>query len=169
MEGQVTNIAGLVIPSTDPLFLGIVGLHVLFGLGCVIFGLAAMLAKKGRGTHSTLGTIYFWCMGGAFVTMATLSVIRWREDYYLFALGALAFGLVSVGRLAVRQNLGLRTHTTLMGSSYIVLLTAFYVDNGKNLPLWRDLPSVVYWFLPTIVGAPLIGWALARQPLLRRG
>ena len=28
-----------------------------------------------------------------------------------------------------------------MGASYILLLTAFYVDNGKNLPLWRELPE----------------------------
>ena len=26
-----------------------------------------------------------------------------------------------------------------MGLSYILLLTAFYVDNGKSLPLWKDL------------------------------
>jgi hypothetical protein len=36
---------------------------------------------------------------------------------------------------------GLSVHVTAMGVSYIVLLTAFYVDNGPHLPLWRSLPA----------------------------
>ena len=52
-----------------------------------------------------------------------------------------------------------------MGTSYISLLTAFYVDNGKNLPLWRDLSPISFWFLPAAVGLlPLILRALLRSP-----
>ncbi len=41
-----------------------------------------------------------------------------------------------------------------MGGSYVVMLTAFYVDNGKSLPLWQDLPATLtYWLLPSAVGA----------------
>jgi hypothetical protein len=29
-----------------------------------------------------------------------------------------------------------------MGASYILLLTAFYVDNGKNLPLRGSYPKL---------------------------
>jgi hypothetical protein len=54
-----------------------------------------------------------------------------------------------------------------MGVSYIVLLPAFYVDNGKSLPLWRDLPTIAYWLLPGAVGAPLLLNALFRHPLVR--
>ena len=50
-----------------------------------------------------------------------------------------------------------------MGISYIAMLTAFYVDNGKNLPIWRDLPPVAYWLLPSAVGLPLIIWALGHD------
>jgi hypothetical protein len=49
-----------------------------------------------------------------------------------------------------------------MGVSYIAMLTAFYVDNGKSLPIWRDLPPITYWLLPSAVGVPLIVWALSR-------
>lgn len=52
-----------------------------------------------------------------------------------------------------------------MGISYVVLLTAFYVDNGKNLPLWRDLPSIVFWLLPAAIGVPFVVRALWRHPL----
>jgi hypothetical protein len=58
-------------------------------------------------------------------------------------------------------------HLTGMGASYILMLTAFYVDNGKNLPLWRELPQIAFWFLPSAVGLPLILYALLRHPLVR--
>ena len=53
-----------------------------------------------------------------------------------------------------------------MGASYILTLTAFYVDNGKNLPLWRELPQIAFWFLQSAIGVPLILHALLRHPLV---
>jgi hypothetical protein len=41
-----------------------------------------------------------------------------------------------------------------MSASYVLLLTAFYVDNGKHLPVWRSLPHLAYWLLPSAVGLP---------------
>jgi len=29
---------------------------------------------------------------------------------------------------------------TGMSLSYVLMLIAFYVDNGKQLPIWKDLP-----------------------------
>jgi hypothetical protein len=49
------------------------------------------------------------------------------------------------------------------------MLTAFYVDNGKNFPLWRELPQWVFWVLPGAIGMPIIVRALLRHPLMRRG
>ena len=54
-----------------------------------------------------------------------------------------------------------------MGLSYILLLTAFYVDNGPHLPLWRHLPPLAFWVLPGLVGLPILFWALVRHPLVR--
>lgn len=39
--------------------------------------------------------------------------------------------------------------------SYICLVTPFYVDNGKNLPLWKELPPIAFWLLPAAIGIPL--------------
>ena len=167
MDTSSTVVLGIVIPSANPVFLSVIGAHVFLGLGCVVSGFAAMLATKGRGYHSTFGTTYYWFMTGVFLTMTTLALMRWSEDYVLFILGAMAFVLVTLGRFARSFGLSLRVHATSMASSYIVLLTAFYVDNGKNLPLWRDLPVAVYWLLPAAVGAPGLMWVLTRHPLLR--
>ncbi len=159
---------GIPIPSTDPVFLVIVGIHVLFGLAAVIAGAVAMLSNKGRGRHSRFGTVYFWCLFGVFATMSALSFIRWVADYHLFISGALSFAAANFGRTAARRRLRQwrRLHLTGMGTSYILMLTAFYVDNGPNLPLWRELPDLAFWILPGAFGAPLILYSLNRHPVV---
>ena len=164
-----TVVLGIPIPSVDPVFLAVVGVHVLFGLAAVIAGAVAMLSRKGRGRHSNFGTIYFWCLFGVFVTMSALSFMRWAENYHLFVLGAVSFAAAYLGRSAARRHWWQwpRLHLTGMGASYIVLLTAFYVDNGKNLPLWKELPQIAFWLLPGAIGIPLIVHALFRHRLVR--
>jgi hypothetical protein len=44
------------------------------------------------------------------------------------------------------------------------MLTAFYVDNGKNLPVWRELPQIAFWFILSMVGIPLTAYYLIRLP-----
>ena len=169
MESEYTTVVlGIPIPSTDPVFLAIVGVHILLGLAAVFVGAVAMLSKKGRGRHSNLGTIYFWCLFGVFVTMGALSFMRWAENYHLFILGTISFVSACFGRTAARWRWRQwpRLHLTGMGASYIVMLTAFYVDNGKNLPLWKELPEIAFWLLPSALGMPLILYALSRHPLV---
>lgn len=170
MADEITDIAGIEIPSTNPVFLGVVGLHILLGLACVITGAVAMLSEKRAGRHPWNGTIYFWCLAGVALTAAGLAAVRWAQDYHLFILGALAFAAACFGRQARRGRFRhwVRLHITGMGTSYILLLTAFYVDNGKSLPLWRELPPIAYWLVPAAIGSPLIIRALLRHPLARR-
>jgi hypothetical protein len=158
LDQTTTVFFGIPIPSSSPIFLGIVGIHVLLGLAAVIAGATAMLSKKGRGRHSYFGLIYFWCLFGVFITMSALAFTRWQEDYDLFILGALSFGAASLGRTVLRYRWRQwpRLHLSLMSTSYVLVITAFYVDNGKNLPLWRELPQIVFWLLPTLVGTPVI-------------
>lgn len=170
MSGGMTNVAGIEIPSTDPAFLAVTGIHILLGLACTVTGVVAMLSKKREGRHPRYGTIYYWCLTGVFVTATGLAAVRWAEDYHLFILGALSFAAAYFGRQARRQRWRnwARLHISGMAASYILLLTAFYVDNGKSLPLWKALPSIAYWLLPAAVGVPLIIRALLWHPLARR-
>jgi hypothetical protein len=170
MTDGITDVAGIEIPSNDPVFLAIVGIHIVLGLACTVTGLVAMLSQKRAGRHPRWGTIYFRCLTGVFLTATGLAVVRWTEDYHLFILGASSFAAAYLGRQARRQrwNNWVRLHLTGMGASYILLLTAFYVDNGKNLPLWKNLPITAYWLLPAAVGIPLIIRALVWHPLVRR-
>jgi uncharacterized membrane protein len=165
-----TNIAGVEIPSTDPLFLAVVAVHVPLGLGSLVIGAVAMLSRKGRGRHSRFGTIYVWCLLALVASATFLAAMRWSESYHLLLLGALSSASAWLGRTALRQRLrqSVRLHIGGMGLSYILMLIAFYVDNGKQLPLWKDLPPFTYWLLPLAIGMPLLVWALTKHPLTRR-
>lgn len=167
---NVTLVLGIPIPSTDPVFLAIIGVHVVFGLAAVVAGAMAMLSLKGRGRHSTLGTVYFWCLSGLCATMSALSFMRWPENIHLFVLGVLALASACLGREAARRRWRqwARFHLAGMGMSYVFMLTAFYVDNGRNLPLWKDLPPFMLWILPGAIGMPLVLFALLRHPLVLR-
>lgn len=170
MSADTTLVAGLPIPSTSPLFLAGVGIHVLFGITAVATGAVTMLSQKGSIRHRGFGTVYFWAIVAVFGTASALAAARWAEDTHLFVLGALAFAFALLGRTAARRRWPAwpRLHLAGMGGSYILLLTAFYVDNGKNLPLWRALPPPAYWLGPAAVGLPLLLNAWLNHPLARR-
>ena len=167
-DERTTGFLGIPVPSTDPIFLAIVGVHVVLGLSAVIAGAVAMFSTKGRGRHSRAGKSYFWLLLGVFLTMSTLSAMRWSPNRHLFILGTLSFLAACSGRIAAGryESRWLRLHVVSMGASYVLMLTAFYVDNGRNLPLWRDLPTWALWVLPAAVGFPLILRALLRHPLI---
>jgi uncharacterized membrane protein len=169
-DHSTTVLLGVPIPSKDPVFLAFIVVHIAFGIAATISGAVAMLMNKGRGRHSRYGTSYFWLLAGVCITMGILSAMRWSQNYPLFILGVLALATAYVGRqFAGRYDVqGLRLHIAAMGSSYVLLLTAFYVDNGKNLPLWRELPQASMWIIPAAIGIPLILRAMFRHPFILR-
>jgi hypothetical protein len=171
MNVPSTSVLGVEIPSTDPLFVGVIVLaHIPLGVASVVAGVFAMLSKKRRGRHSTAGNVYFWCLAALFASAALLCAMRWTENVHLFTLGALAFGSAWAGRTALRKRWTnwVRLHIAGMGLSYVLVLIAFYVDNGRQLPLWKDLPHFTYWLIPLAIGLLLIVRALLRHPLARR-
>ncbi|HXD12157.1 MAG TPA: hypothetical protein VN653_18960 [Anaerolineales bacterium] len=165
---NVLAAAGIVVPCDSATFLAVLAIHIPFGIICVIAGVVAMLSRKEHGRHPTFGTIYYWSLSVVFVTASMMATLRWAEDYYLFILGTLSFAAAAFGRMAHRRRWRgwVRLHISGMGLSYILLLTAFYVDNGKFLPLWKELPAITYWIFPSAVGLPLIVNALLRHPLV---
>jgi hypothetical protein len=168
---STTNVLGITIPSTDPLFLAVVVVaHIPLGIVCVAVGALAMLSKKGRGRHSTLGKVYFWSLFALVIAATILAAMRWAEDYHLFVLGMMSFASAWLGRTALRRRWPqwARLHLTGMGLSYVVMLIAFYVDNGQQLPLWKDMPHFTYWLLPLLVGIPLLARTFLWHPLAQR-
>lgn len=155
---------GAELPDPGPLFLAVLGVHVLAGITSVIAGVLAATARKRRGRHPTAGRIYLWGLAVVFVTAAVMSAVRWRQDAHLFVIATLALGASLLGwRARRRQRPGWpRWHAWGMSISLTALFTGFYVDNGSRLPLWDHLPQWSFWVIPAAAGIPLIFVALHR-------
>jgi len=170
LEGNAIVVQGFEIPSDAPLFLTILVMHILAALTCVVSGVIAMLSKKQSGRHPIAGKIYFWSLLIVFITATMIAFTRWKEDYYLFVLGFIAFSSAWIGRKARRDmwNKWSIIHITTMGISYIFLLISFYMDNGRFLPLWKNFNPIIYWLLPLLIGIPIIVRTLLRHPLSKK-
>jgi hypothetical protein len=166
-EGNPIVVQGFEIPFDSPWFLTVLSIHILAGLVCVITGIIAMLSKKQRGLHPKSGRIYFRFLIVVFATATIMASGRWQESYHLFFLGLISFGSAFIGKTSLRHKWRKWSivHITGMGFSYIFLLIAFYVDNGRFLPVWKNFHPVIYWLLPLLVGIPIIMRALLRHPL----
>ena len=151
------------VGSAAPVFLAFLAVHVLAGLTAVITGAVAALARKGSPQHIRAGRWYYRAITVVFVTATVLAAMRWRQDYYLFVIGAVAFAAATVGYQHRRRHRpGDTGHIVGMGTAYVAMLTAFYVDNGPHLPLWDHLPALAFWLLPSAIGAPIIIRAVLR-------
>src|SRR5712691_1971732 len=158
-----SRILGDQVGSTAPVFLAILAVHVIAGLTAVITGAIAALARKGSPRHIRAGRRYYLAITTVFATAAGLAVMRWSQDYYLLIIGAVAFTAATTGYLHRRRHRpGDTGHIAGMGIAYAATPTAFYVDNGPHLPLWDRLPALTFWFLPSVIAAPVIARAIFR-------
>ena len=158
-----SRILGDQVGSTAPVFLAFLAVHVLAGLTAVITGVVAALVRKGSPRHIRAGRWYYVAITVVFATATALAAMRWRQDYYLLIIGAVAFTAATTGYLHRRHRRpGDTGHIAAMGTAYVAMLTAFYVDNGPHLPLAARLPTLAFWLLPSAIGAPIIIRAMLR-------
>jgi hypothetical protein len=151
------------VGSTAPVFLAFLAIHVIAGLTAVLTGAVAALARKGSPRHIRAGRWFYRAITVVFATATILAAMRWRQDYQLFIIGAVAFTAATIGYQHRRRHRpGDTGHITGMGAAYVAMLTAFYVDNGPHLPLWDRLPTLAFWLLPSAIGAPIIARAVIR-------
>jgi hypothetical protein len=138
-------------------------IHSLAGLVTGVTGMIAFCLPKRQGRHSQWGTRYLWAYTVVFLTALLLSIQRFQADAYLFVLATLGYGAALGGYSARRFRqkpvllhlLGRRwvvAHIIGMIGSYVVLWTAFYVDNAHLIPLLNRLPVLVFWILPSLIG-----------------
>jgi hypothetical protein len=159
-----SDLFGLPIPAAGPIFAVAVTIHIGAGLTAVVAGALAATARKCRGRHPRAGRVYLWALTATAATACVLAVIRWQHDAHLFVMAVVAAALGWYGYRARRQHRPgwpIR-HAIGMAGSFVVLLTAFYVDNGPFLPVWDRLPHLTYWLLPSLIGIPTTWMALGR-------
>jgi hypothetical protein len=147
--------------------------HVLAGMTSAVTGIVAFGVPKGPARHHRWGTRYLWAYTVVFLTASILSVQRWSADAYLFVLAVLGYSLALGGYGArrfrhspwLRRPLGeywVIAHLVAMISSYVVLLTAFYVDNAHLFPGVNRLPTIVFWVAPSLIAIPFLVRSIQR-------
>lgn len=147
--------------------------HALAGLATGVTGVLAFRAPKRRGRHHRWGKSYLWAYTAVFLTAIILSVQHWPADAYLFVLATLGYGLALSGYAArrfrqepiVRRVMGKQwvvAHIVGVIGSYVVLWTAFYVDNAHLFPGVKQLPTLTFWVLPTVIALPFLVVSLSR-------
>jgi hypothetical protein len=147
--------------------------HALAGLTTTVLGIVAFSVPKGATRHHRWGERYLWAYTVVFLTATILSVQRWTADAYLFGLAVLgySFALGGYGVRRFRQASWLQralgeywviAHLTGMIASYVVLLTAFYVDNAHLFPGFNRLPIIVFWVAPTLIAIPFLVRSIRR-------
>jgi cytochrome c oxidase subunit IV len=148
----------LVGDRPSPLFATLLVVHIAAGLTAVVAGATAMLSPKRSGRHPKAGRTYYVTLCVVCATAAGMAAMRWPEDAYLVVLGSLSLAAATLAYLArhFRWQGWIPLHILGMGTSYIVLMTAFYVDNGPRLPVWDRLPLLAFWIVPTLIGFPLV-------------
>ena len=144
----------------------LVSLHVPAGAIAALSGVGAMFARKGGAAHILSGRTYLLSLIVVCGTGFGLIATRGPRFLHLAPLGIAALVSATIGYSFRRSRRVV--HLVCMSTSYIVVLTAFYVDNGPKLPLWRALPPVAFWVLPSLVGAPLVLRAVRRNREGRR-
>jgi hypothetical protein len=133
----------------------ILALHVAAGTTGLILGPLAMRAPKLRGPHTRLGEAYHWVMLAVCVSAGAMALLAFQRIWWFLPIAVFSYANALVGYLAAkrRRRSWLRVHIAGMGGSYIALITALLVVNlGDALP--------VVWFLPTLIGSPMIAWVI---------
>ena len=147
--------------------------HALAGLTTGVTGVVTFSVPKGPARHHRWGKRYLWAYTVVFLTATILSVQRWQADAYLFVLALLGYGFALGGYSArrfrqtpwLRQMLGewwVIAHLSGMIGSYVVLWTAFYVDNAHLFPGLNRLPTLTFWVAPTLIAVPFLMRSIAR-------
>ncbi|SFL23127.1 hypothetical protein SAMN03159341_104145 [Paenibacillus sp. 1_12] len=116
------------------------------------------MATKRRGIHTLIGEIYHGAFVAIFITSVAMGIMHWSQSAYLLFIGIFSYSIALYGYLSkkLRWNNWLGKHIGGMLGSYIAIITAVLVVNGPNIPLIKQLPTLLLWFLPTIIGTPII-------------
>lgn len=133
-------------------------IHTIAGSVCLLTGAIASIVKKKKGNHTMIGEVYHGGYLVIFITSLVMAIMNWSESAYLFYISIFSYGLALFGYIArkLRWKNWLRIHIGGMLGSYIGIITATLVVNGSKIPLVSEIPSLLLWFIPTIIGTPII-------------
>ena len=137
-------------------------LHIAAGSAGLVLGPVAMRAAKRPGTHTRAGEAYHWVLLTVAVSAIVLSVLDWSEIWWFTPIAVFSYAFALLGYWAAKRRPAdwLTLHISGQGGSYIALVTALLVVNLGD--------ALIVWFIPTIVGSPIIAWVIYQVALGKR-
>lgn len=138
----------------------VLAIHIAAGSVGLLVGAAAMAVPKRpahRGVqrwHRLLGVTYQVAVAALCLSAVGLTLFH-PAVWWLAVIAAGTEAAAIGGYLSrpTRRPEQVARHVGLMCGSYVSFVTAFLVVN---------LSALAWWFLPTLIGTPLIAWASAR-------
>ncbi len=114
--------------------------------------------SKEERKHTEWGEIYHASYVVITLTAIILSIINWDKIAYLFYVAIFSYAFAIYGYLARKKRWKnwIHHHITGMLGSYIGAVTALLVNVGIHIPIINLLPPIWFWFLPTLIGIPLV-------------
>lgn len=134
----------------------VLALHITVGVLALTLGPLALLAAWRRGAVNPAATAYHWAVLGVCVSAAALVAVAPARLWWLLPIAAASYALALLGFRAARRpgSRARRLHLHGQGGSYIALVTALLVVS---------VGSPLAWIAPTLIGSPLITWAIRRE------
>jgi hypothetical protein len=141
------------------MFTTLLSIHIISGFICLMTGLIAGIARKKKGLHTITGEVYHGAYVIVFITAIVMAIMHWQESAFLFFIALFSYAFALRGYLArkLRWKNWMSHHIVGMLGSYIGIVTATLVTNFHKIPLLNSLPELLIWFIPTIIGSPIIG------------
>ncbi|MFF2889348.1 DUF2306 domain-containing protein [Paenibacillus sp. NPDC057967] len=133
-------------------------IHIVAGTVCLLAGGIAIGVRKRRGVHTLVGEAYHAFYFVVFITSVAMAIMKWSTLQYLFYIALFSYGQALYGYLARKRRWDgwLRKHIIGMLGSYIGIITAVLVVNGEDIASLTGMPAIMLWFIPTVIGTPLI-------------
>jgi hypothetical protein len=136
-------------------------LHIVAGVAGVLLGPAVLYFAAARQIPRFAGA-YHASVLLVCVSAAVLAVLDFASLWWFLLVAAGSYAFAARARIAARQRRPnwLSRYIRGQGGAYIALWTAIVVVSVNHVP--------VVWFIPTVLGAPLIEWLAHRADRERR-
>jgi hypothetical protein len=140
--------------------------HAVLGTALLLFGAAALLARKSRRSrHPWAGELYFWTLTAILATGLADGVVQHGQNLSVFELlipPTFVCGLV--GYLAVKRRRPwfgrpwLFWHIVGQSASYVLVVVVFLLQTLARAFPASPTAALGAWLLPVVVGVPLAAW-----------
>ena len=152
----------LIVPE---LFHYILIWHITAVVIGLIAGLFVLLSRNREDLRALCGRIYCGSYTVVFITTMALAIMKWENGIYALFISGLSYCIAWFGYMASKKrwnNWRIKQIGGVIGS-YIGMMTAVFVIGDSSLSFISNIPTLLFWLVPTIIGALIIFGIMNKQ------